>query len=515
MLEFILLIMSLIIIYYLFQNKQPKPPINNKIIKIIIVGGGWAGISTAYVLSHYKKFNITLIEKENKIGGEAVSTVMKNCNVEYNGQIYYDLFYCVKKILKDSNLENALCPINPTIILNNKNYLSLETIFDKYNSYELLKYYGVDDITCLKFFYLLLLPPFILETFYTNTSFTDYLNNYDVFKMICGPLLGLESKKVCVATVINIIRDRIGKNTYGLNKTACAPSNFMYNHLKTFLESRGVNIRLNTECTELIKKNNKITKIKINHNSNNTYLDCDEVILSCSLNSLIHLFKKFNDRSFNKQLINLTSCLQNYFEMNLYFSEPLGLAKNYILLEQPWQPSIETKRTKNWVAYIKSSCNSKIKDVWSVGVIDFYKGYNGKILRECSLEEAIDETINQMMKNNYISKLKSETGKTFKDLLIGAEAHNFWRNKNGKIYTTNPKFSLNINSSENLLDFNYKSIPNVWFANYCCKPALRFGSSMEISSYIGFKCSELICDKYNLKLPLEINKTLMSFSSGK
>ena len=368
----IILIIIIIIILYLLLNPIKKKPIN-KIIKIIIIGGGWAGISTAYVLSHHKQFDITLIEKENQLGGEAVSVLKNECNVEYNGQIYFDLFYCVKKILKDSGLLNQLCPINQTIITDSKKSLTLDNLFDQYNSYELLKYYGVDDFTCLKLFYLLALPQAILEKFYSQTPFVEYLNNYDIFKLICGPIMGLEPAKVCVTTVISILGNKL--SSYRKNKVTCGPSNItIFNYLKDFLKSRGVNVLLNTECVELINQNNKIIQIKTN---SNTYLNCDEIILSCSLTSLINLFSKFNTK-LNKQLNQLTSCLQNYCVMNLYLSEPLGLDRNYIILEQPWQPSIETKRSKHWQSYIQKNCN--VKDIWSAGVIDYYKGYNGKIL---------------------------------------------------------------------------------------------------------------------------------------
>ena len=70
---------------------------------------------------------------------------------------------------------------------------------------------------------------------------------------------------------------------------------------------------------------------------------------------------------------------------------------------------------------------------------------------------------------------------------------------------------MNATAQDNLLEFNYSSMPNVWFANYCNKISLKYGSSMEISSFIGFRCSKLICDKYGLELPQEINEILSMF----
>jgi hypothetical protein len=517
----LIIIILIIILAYLISNynikssKVKKKKIildSNKKIKIIIVGAGWAGISVAYVLSHFDKFDIILIEKEDRLGGQATSKMMKDCDVELCWRVYFDLYFCIQKILKDANLTDKLCPINETIITDNKKSLAVGTIFDNKNMFDVLRYYDVDYFTCFKFFYLLSLPRVILEKFYGDTSFMEYLNNYNIFKLICGPVLGSDPKKISIPPMINLLKNRLSKNTYGFKnyKVTCGPPDVeLFNYLETFLKNRGVNILLNTECTELIEKNNKIHGINI---SGNKYLECDEIIISCSLYSVISLIKKFNDEKLNKQLNELTKCLQNYLSMNLYFSEQLGQNNNYILLNQPWIPIIEVKRNKLWYDYIINNCNAKIKDVWNVAVVDFYKGYNAKILRDCSIDEVINETINQIEKDIYISKLTSKTGKTFRELLIGVEIHDYWQDKNNKIYTKNPKFSINTNAANNLLDYNYNTIPhNIWFAGYYCKAGLQFSVNMENSAYIGFNCAKLICDKYKLTLPLDINEILNKY----
>ena len=41
--------------------------------KVVIIGGGFAGLSVAHILCQYKDFDITIIEKEIELGGQAAS----------------------------------------------------------------------------------------------------------------------------------------------------------------------------------------------------------------------------------------------------------------------------------------------------------------------------------------------------------------------------------------------------------------------------------------------------------
>lgn len=515
------IILMFVIILFIYNSTPKKMNESMKIItpskhnnkKIVIIGGGWAGISAAYLLSKNKNFEVIIIEKEDKIGGQASSSFRKSCNVEYSWRVYFDLYHCVKKILKDANLLGKLCQINPTIITDNKNSLPIDKIFDNKNIYQILKYYDVDNMTIIKLLYLLTLPQNILEKFYNNTCFVEYLNNYDIFKLLAGPVLGFDPKKVCIPTVLNLTRNKLSSKTLGYKDyhVTCGPPNDeLFNYLSDYLKSNKITILLNTECFEI----NKIYNEKILVKTNCGNIECDEVIISSSLYSLTKLMAKFKNKDLNKKLYELKSCLQNYFSMNLYLSEELGPNHNYIILKEPWQPIIETKRQKLWKSYIKKYCNPKIKDVWNVDVFDFYPGHNGKILRDCSIKEVINETMNQIKNDKYISSLRSKAGKSINDLILGQEIHNFWKEKNGKIYTTNPKFSINMNAYENLLDYNYKSIGhNIWFAAYYCKPSFRFGASMDNSSFIGLNCGKLIYEKYGISIPNDIDDVLKKYNN--
>ena len=53
-------------------------------MKIIIIGGGIAGLSAATILCDNPNLDISIYEKEPQIGGQASSQYTKNCNVEHS-----------------------------------------------------------------------------------------------------------------------------------------------------------------------------------------------------------------------------------------------------------------------------------------------------------------------------------------------------------------------------------------------------------------------------------------------
>ena len=70
-------------------------------MKIIIVGGGIAGLSTAHFLSKYSNFDITVIESEDDIGGQARSKFGKYCYTEYSWRVYGTSYHNLNKIINE------------------------------------------------------------------------------------------------------------------------------------------------------------------------------------------------------------------------------------------------------------------------------------------------------------------------------------------------------------------------------------------------------------------------------
>ncbi len=75
-------------------------------MKIVVVGGGISGVSAAYLLKKYTKYDITLIEKKNRLGGKA-STFKENSYVTETGPNgFLDNKEEIKKLIEESGFEN-------------------------------------------------------------------------------------------------------------------------------------------------------------------------------------------------------------------------------------------------------------------------------------------------------------------------------------------------------------------------------------------------------------------------
>ena len=85
--------------------------------KIIIIGGGIAGLSAAHLLSNYKNFNIELFEQETEIGGQAASQKSSNCYTEYSWRIFGKCYHNLMYVINEINAMHNFVPLtNPCMI---------------------------------------------------------------------------------------------------------------------------------------------------------------------------------------------------------------------------------------------------------------------------------------------------------------------------------------------------------------------------------------------------------------
>jgi len=141
---------------------------------IVIIGGGWAGIMVARVLSDYTdKFNIYMIEKEPTIGGISNSEFTDQCIIEYSWRVYFDEYYLVNQILKDSNIYSDLCKLQDTILVDG---ISNKSFMEKLNLtyFEYMDYFKWPTSLRLKMMYVYMMPDFLLYSLYKNTTAYDY-----------------------------------------------------------------------------------------------------------------------------------------------------------------------------------------------------------------------------------------------------------------------------------------------------------------------------------------------------
>ena len=247
-------------------------------------------------------------------------------------------------------------------------------------------------------------------------------------------------------------------------------------HWTIFLKNKGVNFILGQKGNVIQIKN--INKKWVIHTIDKIYT-VDKLVISSSLLSTIKLLHKYRQLNTIQNLIKLKPCLQNYLSINFYFTQKIpNMPKSLILMDRKWIPIIEVKK---WPKYIKKC--KRIKAVWNVGVYDLVKGEKcKKYLRNCTLNQAINETIYQVRTDPLIKKMIPN----FDTIFYKTEVFPYWSDKKDKIYTCNPKFSINAGYSQYLIDPIPKEVEfrNLYFAAYYCKSDIA-GITMEKSCRIG------------------------------
>jgi len=490
----------------------------NKIMKnspkktILIVGGGWAGIQTAFALSDFlDRFEVILVEKEKSIGGIANSEVSKQCVVEYSWRVYFDQYYLVRRILESAGVASELCPLQKTLMVEKKSGNPSFQKLARMTPRALMDYFDWPVGRRLKFLFLYYLPDPLLYSMYKNTIAFDYFDKNPFIGALIGPVLGLEITKASLYTFISLARgSKLRVNQYHVS--CHAPHRYMFPAIHKMLKKRGVKILTGCEVTS-IERGRVETKQGV--------FEGDEIVLACTrgMKPILGGCRGFSGIRARLGILEKTGC-QFYLSMNFYFSEPLGPPQNYILVNQPWNPIIETKRTQEWKQDIRTMCTKSIQEVWNVGVSDFIMGKNNKILRECTLEEAIQETILQVSKDPCVASLRTKSGKNFTQVFLGAEAHSYWTtddnkkiNKKNKktLHTRYPKFSPNAWSLDSMLSTSYPELAGFYFCGYYNEPTGRYGMSMETSSYSGVLAGQEILHKYDLELSGEILSCLKKY----
>ena len=449
-------------------------------VNILIIGGGWGGLSVAHQLVKRKNSKITLLDRNKFLGGQAASIKSLLCYVEYSWRVFFGGYKYVHKIVRDLNIKENFDYLGQVCISSDGDCIDMSKLNRKPIS-DIMKTFKLSKWDLLKLKWLISLPEWLLNT-YSDTPFTEYFNQDPLFMLIAGPVLGQEPTKVSVPEVINTIRDIIKKNKSNLNNskwqvTSGPPNESIFIPWKKFLKVKGVNFVLGPKGEVTQIKNSK-GKWEV-FTKNQKYI-ADKLIISSSLLSTIKLLHKYRKLNTIQNLTRLKPCLQTYLSINFYFTEKIkGLPKSFILMDRKWMPIIEVKK---WSKYIKK-CDKVIKSVWNVGVYDLVRGERcKKYLRNCTLDQAITEAIYQVRTDPLIKKMIPN----FDRIFYKAEVFPYWSNKKGKIHTSNPKFSINAGCAQYLIDSIPKEpeLQNLYFSAYYCKSDIG-GVSMERSCRIG------------------------------
>jgi len=464
-------------------------------MKIVIIGGGIAGLSAAHILSGIPGITIVIYEKEGDIGGQASSMIGEYCHVEYSWRIFAACYDNLNKIITEIGADKNFGELLPCIAENKTvSYggLSVTNLLEAAVKHGHFKF--VDKMLGL-------------GTICKERAINEYdnVNAYEFFEhdalamSILGPFLGLDAAKTSLSGFYkNVISTTVGK---GITKVSKHPTQIsLFEPWKKYLLDRDVCIENNSAITGVnMTEHNTIDSVEINGET----VFADEFIFACSLRSVNDIFYSISDSKTFKDMRLLESSLQLYYTINIYFSEEIGLGDDkcveFCIIDMPWQPIVQKKR--RWKEGALGQCDPAIADVWNVGFIDNINGIKiKKNLRDCSKAEAIEEGMYQLKNSEYLKILLK--GKSLDDVIIGIEDwYQFVDDKDtGKLISTNPKFSVNVGTRTLMpLSSRPSDIPsNMRLAGYYVTSTMG-GVSMEASCETGLQAGKDLLDKYRIE----------------
>ena len=485
--------------------------------KIIIIGAGISGLSCAFDLIT-RGFDVEIYERSDTSGGQAKSIRTPKCNVPYAWRIwsnfYYNFLDVTSKIPTDNTKtirDNLVLLPTYTHELKNKygRQYSGGSSLDKSNFKDSKSYYSLLN----KIYNMFLFSEKRLRD--NDITFYDYINPQDKatedwLMEFAGPIIGMEAKKV---TLFSIVKG--WEMTYmssslqkGFEKNDIYVANgpyldVIFNPWVDFLKKKGVKFYTNTNIISL-NYDNKLNKIMSIDTDELKNIKADDFIICIDQNSINKLIKPNDDLMEINMLKNSTELKkygnQMYFGMLLYFSEafdpPLGTG---CAQEQPWKVVIENYSASWSKKYIEICGTTEIVQASS---LDLSSGLNGKILSDCSVEEAIKETIDQLKLSKLMKNLKTVSGKSIWDpsVFTGYEIWPEWVNdENNKIKNKNDFYKFSINKKcWDLMPSTKTPVSNLFFGSVITKTELPM-ISMEMACTNGRLAAKSVSEKYDIK----------------
>lgn len=476
--------------------------------KVVIIGGGIAGLSAAFLLTYVPNIEIIIYERESTFGGQARSMKSEKCYIEYSWRIFAQTYNNLHFIINEIGARDNFRLIEKSCVINNSD-INYEELSVTHLLHLIVKYGSIK--TVIKIAELFCMSKERVFNEYDNINALEYFDNNIIIKVIIGPFLGLDAMKVSLSGLMKNIYSLFGQKidydfipkTRVLSKYPTQES--LFKPWIEYLKRKGVKMITNTEIDNIKLDINK--DIDTIYTKNNEIIKADAYIFSCSLQSIINIMetnKNLKSYKITNNLNKLRDNLQLYFTMNFYFNMEVGDdCTEMVITEMAWLPIIQKKRT--WKNNYLNNCNSKIKDVWNVGFIDNIEGISiKKKLSDCSKEEAIKEGIYQVSNSKYIKNILNRYNLTFDDIFIGIETwYEFKNDKNNKLISTNPKYSLNTGNQKYMPDVQSDELPKNMFLSGYYVNSTKGGASMEASCETGLNAAVKSLEYLSINVPFK------------
>ncbi len=291
-------------------------------IKIVIVGAGLSGLTTAYKLSKRGNYNVTLLEKSDYLGGRVRTVKVNNIDVNVGGFIIFPWYKYLRDFIRELDLENKLIKFNP---LSNFWLINEEFIRNNSLKFNLSLYQKI--LLFLKFLPYIFNYPTLFYKPKGNEMTSEVLQKvvpkthtlYRVIKAFFEGFTYQSLNKLPFKNVVSVFYMILfGGN---VNKSEMFNSNELILTLKNRLISKNVNILTSKNVTSIV--NNEVSC------SDGSIYEYDKLILATpNLEFFKHLtnISEFDTTHFYAVIIELNEELKiNNQEWSSSFHEPIGL----------------------------------------------------------------------------------------------------------------------------------------------------------------------------------------------
>jgi protoporphyrinogen oxidase len=315
--------------------------------KVIILGGGIAGLAVGYFLSRTNKFSITVLEESSVIGGMCASFQYKGFTLDYGAHKFYsvipEVLDEIKTLMKDRFIK-----------LPKKNRIYLEGHLLDYplRLGNLLRVLGIASSLRLGFGYAAALSKGLFDRRQPQ-SYEEYMIKYfgsSTYKLVFEPLAdkvwgdpsGLHPEMAQTRVPSSGGLDVILK-LVGLRKdTANTNADFFYyprlgfgeltKILKEQIEAMGGKIFCNAKITGIAKTNNKIFSVSTSIDGNTGVFPCDYLISSIPLPILSRIIFHNNEQGATR--IAETLQFRHLILVYIFVKRPLALKDQWIFFPE-------------------------------------------------------------------------------------------------------------------------------------------------------------------------------------
>jgi len=364
---------------------------------IIIVGAGVAGLAFAnYAIKHNPKQRITIIERDNTIGG-----CHKVARQSYNGEYYFTEHGPRVYLSNYVNFIKLLSSMN----------IKFTDLFIKYKyslfdiSNKLIFTDNIFNITEL----LILIRDFIFtifsNTYGSNISMSDYMK-YNEFSIdaikavdnICRSFDGGDSSRISLNQFISIT---IQSLFYAIYIPRIPNDEGLFNLWMNYLKSKGINFIINNGVKSIIKKKDNKYEIDKLILEDEKEINGDIFIMALPPIQLKTIIDKSNDdiknafgdlSKFNNFVSKTT--YNEYISLTFHWDYDLKLDNDIFGLNTRTEWELLIMILSNYMKFKES----KSKTVISIGIIltDVKNSYLNKTANECNKEELMLSVYEQL-----------------------------------------------------------------------------------------------------------------------